>query len=250
MGIKLLVADANALVRNEMVEYAQSHTNQFDMIFQAQTGQEALDILYRYKPQLLLTEVWLPDRNGLDVMETAKEADVLPHTVILSDCRDFEECKRAMRLGAEEYFLKPMKPSEVIGRLCEISKESLDWQEEAGKTVGSGTNIFVEQALEYMKNHYYEHLTLPQVAKKVGISEGYLSTLFTRHLNRCFVDCLNEIRINYACGYLRKTRWKTYEIASKVGFGDAKHFSKMFRRQIGQPPTEYRKSIWENSTLF
>lgn len=250
MGIKLLVADADALVRNEIVEYAQLHTNQFDMIFQAQTGQETLDILHRYKPQLLLMEICFPDRNGLEVMEAAKEAGILPHTVILSDCRDYEECKRAMRLGAEEYFLKPMKPSEVIGRLCEISKESLDWQEGTGKPVGSETNIFVEQALEYMKNHYYERLTLPQVAAKVGISEGYLSTLFTRHLKRCFVDCLNEIRINYACGYLRKTSWKTYEIASKVGFGDAKHFSKMFRRQVGQPPTEYRKSVCEQDTSF
>lgn len=249
MGIKLLVADADALVRNEIVEYAQSHSNHFDMVFQAQTGQEALDILLRYKPQLLLTELWLPDRNGIEVMETAKEAGLLPHTVILSDCREYEECQRAMGLGAEEYFLKPMKTSDVIDRLCEISKESFDWQEDAGKNIGRGTRIFVEQALEYMRNHYYERLTLPQVAMRVGISEGYLSTLFTRHLNRCFVDCLNEIRINYACGYLRKTRWKTYEIASKVGFGDAKHFSKMFRRQIGLPPTEYRKSVSENNTL-
>lgn len=78
------------------------------------------------------------------------------------------------------------EPSEVICRLSEISKESLDWQEEAGKAVGKGTNIFVEQALEYMRNHYYERLTLPQVAKKVGISEGYLSSLFTRHCKRSF----------------------------------------------------------------
>lgn len=166
MGIRLLVADADALVRNEMVEYAQSHTNQFDMIFQAQTGQEALDILFRYRPQLLLTEIYLPVRDGFDVMETAKEEGMLPHTVILSDCREFEECQRAMRFGAEEYFLKPMEPSEVICRLSEISKESLDWQEEAGKAVGKGTNIFVEQALEYMRNHYYERLTLPQVAEE------------------------------------------------------------------------------------
>ena len=132
MGIKLLVADADAVVRNEIVEYAQLYTTQFDMIFQAQTGQEVLDILHRYKPQLLVTEIWLPDGSGLEVMETAKEEGLSPHTVILSDCRDYEECKRAMRLGAEEYFLKPTKPSEVIGRLCEISKESLDWQEGTG----------------------------------------------------------------------------------------------------------------------
>lgn len=89
MGIRLLVADADALVRNEMVEYAQSHTNQFDMIFQAQTGQEALVFCFSYRPQLLLTEIYLPVRDGFVVMETAKEEGWLPHTDILSDCREF-----------------------------------------------------------------------------------------------------------------------------------------------------------------
>ena len=82
---------------------------------------------------------------------------------------------------------------------------------------------------------------LTDVAQKVGVSAGYLSTLFQKQLSKGFVDYLNEIRIEHACTYLQQNFLKTYEIAYKVGFNDEKYFSKVFKRIKGQPPSAYRK---------
>ena len=107
-------------------------------------------------------------------------------------------------------------------------------------------NHFVELAKEYVEEHYYENLTLVDVAKRVGISAGYLSTLFQKQLSKGFVDYLNEIRIEHACTYLKQNYLKTYEIAYKVGFHDEKYFSKVFKKIKGQSPSEYRRLIDRN----
>lgn len=92
-----------------------------------------------------------------------------------------------------------------------------------------------------MEEHYYENLMLADVAQKVGISAGYLSTLFQRQMAKGFVDYLNEIRVEHACAYLRQNYLKTYEIAYKVGYRDEKYFSRVFKKIKGQSPSEYRK---------
>lgn len=102
-------------------------------------------------------------------------------------------------------------------------------------------NRSVELAKEYIEEHYYENLMQVDVAQRVGISAGYLSTLFQKQLSIGFVDYLNEIRIEHACTYLRQSYLKTYEIAYKVGFKDEKYFSKVFKKIKGQSPSEYRR---------
>lgn len=100
----------------------------------------------------------------------------------------------------------------------------------------------MELAREYIEEHYYENIMLADVAQKVSISAGYLSTLFQKQLSKGFVDYLNEIRIEHACTYLQQNYLKTYEIAYRVGFKDEKYFSKVFKKIKGQSPSEYRKS--------
>ena len=98
--------------------------------------------------------------------------------------------------------------------------------------------------MEYVKEHYNKNLTLIEVAEKVGITSGYLSTLFSQNMNCGFVEYLNKIRIKHACTYLEQNYLKTYEIAFKVGFKDEKYFSKVFKKEMGKSPHEYRNEIY------
>lgn len=95
--------------------------------------------------------------------------------------------------------------------------------------------------MEYIKEHYAEDISLQSVAEKVGISGGYLSTLFSQNLNCKFIDYLNQVRIDRACVYLEQNFLKTYEIAYRVGFRDEKYFSKVFKKIKGLSPKEYRE---------
>jgi len=104
-------------------------------------------------------------------------------------------------------------------------------------------NRIVSCALAYINEHYSENLALTDVAEKLNITSGYLSTLFSQNMNGGFVETLNKIRIEHACTYLQQNHLKTYEIAYKLGFKDEKYFARVFKKVNGIAPCEYRKSI-------
>lgn len=242
MSIKLLIADDEDTIRNGIAKYIQLHTDRFDKMYLASNGQEALDIIFRDKPDIMFLDIQMPLRDGIEVMQEAKRADILPYTMILSGYDEFKYCQQALRLGAKEYLLKPVRSSDILQMVNRAADELFGAQANVKTEPEEGKNHLVELAKEYVEEHYYENLMLADVAQKVGISAGYLSTLFQKQLSKGFVDYLNEVRIEHACTYLKQNYLKTYEIAYKVGFKDEKYFSKVFKKLKGQSPSEYRKS--------
>lgn len=241
MSIKLLIADDEDTIRNGIAKYIQLHTDRFDKIYLAANGQEALEIIFRTKPDIMFLDVQMPLKDGIEVMQEAKRAGILPYTMILSAYDEFKYCQQALRLGAREYLLKPVRSSDILQMVNHAADELFGTEENGSIGTTEEKNSIVELAREYVEEHYYENIMLADVAQKVGISPGYLSTLFQKQLSKGFVDYLNEIRIEHACTYLRQNSLKTYEIAYKVGFKDEKYFSKVFKKIKGQSPSEYRK---------
>ncbi len=242
MSVKLLIADDEDMIRNGLAKYIQLHTDRFDKIYLAQNGQIAIDTIFRHEPELMLLDVQMPVKNGIDVMQEAQRAGIMPVTIILSGYDEFKYAQQALHYGAKDYLLKPSRSSDILKKLNDTADELLGvcekklWSDKALK------NNFVEIAKEYMNEHYYENLTLNGVAEKAGITPGYLSTLFSQSMSCNFVDYLNEIRIEHACSYLHQNYLRTYEIAYKVGFHDEKYFSKVFKRITGMSPSEYKKN--------
>lgn len=241
MSIKLLIADDEDTIRNGIAKYIQLHTDRFDKIYLAANGREALDIILRDRPDILFLDVQMPLLTGIEVMQEAKRADSLPYTMILSAYDEFKYCQQALRLGAKEYLLKPVRSSDILQMANQAANELFGADKQLTIESTEEKNYLVELAREYVEEHYYENLMLADVAQKVGISSGYLSTLFQRQLSKGFVDYLNEVRIEHACSYLLQNYLKTYEIAYKVGFRDEKYFSRVFKKVKGQSPSEYRK---------
>jgi len=242
LSIKLLIADDEDMIRNGLAKYIQLHTDRFDKIYLAENGQEAIDIIFRNKPDLMLLDVQMPLKNGIDVMQETQRAGILPVTIILSGYDEFKYAQQALHYGAKDYLLKPSRSSDILKMLNETADELFGVLESNIIIDPSEKNNFVEIAKDYINDHYYENLTLIGVADKVGITSGYLSTLFTQKMNCTFIDYLNKIRIDHACTYLHQNYLKTYEIAYKVGYRDEKYFSKVFRKITGASPSEYKRN--------
>lgn len=242
MSVKLLIADDEDIIRNGIAKYIQLHTDRFDKIYLAANGQEAVDIIFRDKPDIMFLDVQMPLMDGIEVMQEAKRAGILPYTMILSGYDEFKYCQQALRLGAKEYLLKPVRSSDILQMVNRVADELFGTPEKVSGEPVEEKNHLVELAKEYVEEHYYENLMQTDVAQKVGISAGYLSTLFQKQLSKGFIDYLNEVRIEHACTYLQQNYLKTYEIAYKVGFKDEKYFSKVFKKIKGQSPSEYRKT--------
>lgn len=239
MGIKLLIAEDENMIRNGMEKYIRLHTDRFARIYLAKNGQEALDIIFQHRPELMLLDVQMPIKSGIEVMKEASAAKILPETIILSGYGEFKYAQQAMNYGARGYMLKPSRSSEILKKLCELA-DAVEGKE--SKESSHSSSSIVNRAREYVEEYYAEELTLQRVADEVGISSSYLSTLFSQQLGCGFVDYLNKIRIDHACDYLKQHYFKTYEIAYKVGYRDEKYFSRVFKKITGMSPSEYKKN--------
>jgi len=234
-NLRLLIADDEPKVRNGMYTYLKLNAEWLD-IYLAENGEEALNIIYKYKPDVMLLDIHMPIKDGFEVMTEAIAAKVCPKTIILSGYDEFKYAQKAIRLGAVDYILKPCRPDEIVKKIKEILaiREEIFSEEEF--------NPIVEAAKKYIAEHYDEEITLAKVAEKASVTSPYLSALFTKYEKCGFVDYLNNYRIERAKMYLSNYGIKTYQVAYKVGFKDEKYFSKQFKKVTGMSPSEYRKT--------
>ncbi len=242
MPVKLLIADDEDVIRSGLAKYIKLHTDRFTYIYEAENGQEAIDLLLLHQPDIMVLDMQMPLKSGLDVMREAAKAGLSPVTVILSGYDEFKYAQEALKFGAKDYFLKPARAADILNCLNHLADEYIGVKEQTGS--GSSmelSNPFVREAVEHIMEHYSEELTLSEIAEKLGISAGYLSTLLNQSLGCGFTDYLNRIRIERACCYLEHNYLKNYEIAYKVGFRDEKYFSKVFKKIKGMSPKDYRK---------
>lgn len=112
----------------------------------------------------------------------------------------------------------------------------------------SGNSDAVERAKVFMKEHYAQSkLSLDCVAAAVGISPTYLSALFKQSTNQSFVSFLTETRLEHAKYLLQSGDYRSYEVAYLCGYENSTYFSTIFKRYVGESPSEYRKGSGEKS---
>jgi two-component system response regulator YesN len=103
--------------------------------------------------------------------------------------------------------------------------------------------LVLRKAIDYIQKHYKEQITLNIVAEHVYVSTSYLSRMFKKELGINFIDYLNGLRIEKAKELLMDPKYKTYEVAEKVGINDAHYFSRLFKKYVGISPTEFKDSV-------
>lgn len=101
---------------------------------------------------------------------------------------------------------------------------------------------YAEKAESYIETNYSYPITVEEIASYVGISRSHLFRSFQNYMNRSPKEYLTEYRIKQACRLLRETNLSVSAIAYSVGFENNLYFSKAFRKQKGESPSEYRKS--------
>lgn len=99
----------------------------------------------------------------------------------------------------------------------------------------------------YMKEHFAENITLESMASLIFMNPYYFSSFFKKHTGKNFKQYLTEERMKQALRLLLETDLMIYEIAERVGYNNARHFSDMFKKMYGKLPQEYRHSLSPSS---
>lgn len=121
----------------------------------------------------------------------------------------------------------------------QVIQHLLDAAASMREQFGSGNQIVLE-AERYIKNHYCDNITLQTVADEIHVTPTWLSKLFKRETGVTFLEYLTEVRLKQAAQLLQNVHLKIYQVCHLVGYQDPVYFAKLFKKQYGCNPQEYR----------
>ncbi len=102
------------------------------------------------------------------------------------------------------------------------------------------SNGIIDRAKEYIMTHYQKDISLDDVSREVDISPYYFSKLFKEATGDNFIEYLTNLRIDKAKDLLDNTELSMKEICVQVGYANPNYFSRIFKKNVGVTPTEYK----------
>jgi len=119
-----------------------------------------------------------------------------------------------------------------------VMGELLDWLANLKK---NKHDLIMKMCLQYLENNLKEDLTLKMVADHFYFSPSYFSELFKDYSSLTFNKYVSKLRLKKAAELLNKGCFRVYEVAIRVGFNDEKYFHRVFKKEFGVTPDEYRR---------
>jgi len=141
-----MIVDDEQIVREGIKFIIDRHFSEsIDIVAMAKSGREAIEFHRDFRPDIILMDIQMPGINGIEAIESIKERDSLVKFVIISAYEQFEYAKNAMKLGVDDYILKPInkqrlidvldKESKDIAKARKVKQKEIETQEKLDKVV-------------------------------------------------------------------------------------------------------------------
>ncbi|MEZ7612146.1 response regulator [Streptococcus sp. 20925_1_77] len=241
----IMIVEDEELIRQGLTSLVDYEQFGMTVINQAENGREAWEKFQEQPADILLTDINMPQMNGLDLAHLVKEQSPSCHIIFLTGYDDFEFARKAIKLGADDYLLKPFSKDDIEEMLAKV-KGKLDKERKKAQVedlVSHSYSTDLEEAIHARLAD--SQLTLKDLAYQLGFSSSYLSVLIKKKLGLPFQEYLIQERMKKAQLLLLTTDLKIYEIADQVGFEDMNYFSQRFKQVVGVTPRQYKKGEHE-----
>jgi two-component system, response regulator YesN len=259
----ILIAEDEELFRRELATATPWEEHGFVLAGEASDGEEAFELVLARRPDALVADVRMPRLDGLALlsrMAAELPEGQAPMTLILTGHSEFEYARRALRLGAFDYLLKPLDDEELAVALDRLAA-ALDERARARALASAAqadpalallasylpgseldsSGAYVERAVAEIADRYVTDLRAGEVAGRLGISGGHLARIFKAKTGLTFSEYLARYRMKRAVELLKDPSARIGEVADLVGYRDQRHFSALFHRLVGVTPSDFRE---------
>lgn len=246
----VLVVEDNAEVR----AYARDYLLSAYQVIEARDGEEGIEKAREIIPDLVISDVMMPKKDGYEVCRTLKSDVTTSHVpVILLTAKAGSENKiEGLETGADDYLIKPFDPKELLVRVKNLidlrrklrERFTISAPLRPGEVaVTSMDDAFLSRVMAAVERHMgNEHLRIERLGAEVGMSRVQLHRKLVALTNLSPGEFVRYMRLHRAMALLQKDAGTVSEVAYTVGFSDPSYFSKCFHKQFGKAPTEVRKA--------
>jgi len=236
---RALVADDETNIREGLSSLVEECGLKIKVVAQAQDGLEALAMFEKYSPDLVLMDINMPLMDGLSCIEKMKAMKENVRVVIVSSYDNFSYAKKAIGLKVDSYILKPIDEEELkqVLKKCLVTlDESLIGTHKKEKNP--------KDIVEFINMHYQDSgLSSEMIEKEFGLSRTSVYTLMKSITDKSLNEYITMIRVRQAGRMLENSSLTLKEIAQACGYTDPFYFSRVFKKQMGLSPSEYKKRM-------
>jgi len=187
--------------------------------------------------QKLLADIMVSNDKGIDFVRTS----VIALCVLISRCAVDAGVSMDQAIAINSLFFNEIYRLTTSESICLQAQKLLDHYFDHITTLNERpTNGKVSEIKRFILQNHRENLTLEMIAGAVYLSPSYASRLFKTVQDCSIMEYLTAVRLEDAKRLLRNPMYLIDEIASKVGYSDASYFTKVFRKEEGITPTQYR----------
>jgi signal transduction histidine kinase/DNA-binding response OmpR family regulator/ligand-binding sensor domain-containing protein len=252
----ILIAEDN----NELRLFLKTVLSHNYHVLEAENGRQALEIAQNAIPDLIISDVMMPEMDGLELSKAIKEDINISHIplVLLTAKTDMENKLKALQYGVDDYITKPFSSAYLEARIENLLKLRKQLQELYRSSLTSGVispskphvmsqdDIFIQRIMKFIEENIdNSELTIEDIAMHIGFSRSAFFKKLKSLTGLAPVEFLKEVRIQRAAQLIETGEYNFSEITYMVGISDPRYFSRCFKQKFGMSPREYKDKCGE-----
>ncbi|MEM6320775.1 MAG: two-component regulator propeller domain-containing protein [Bacteroidota bacterium] len=246
-ALKLLIIEDN----REVLQYIVSLFIKDYAIKTALNGKLGIKIATKFQPDLILSDIMMPEMDGIDFCTSIKKNLKTSHIpVILLTANVAQEVKiDGLAIGADDYITKPFDAKELKLRVKNLAHARINLRNKFSRildlspteiTVTSADEEFLKNAMDIVEKHIGNtSFGVVQFAHELAVSRPLLFTKLKAITNQTPNNFIKSIRLKRAVQLLKQKKINVSEVAYRVGFKDPRYFSKVFQKEFKRTPTQF-----------
>ena len=250
-GTRILLVDDNDDFRDFMKDTLK---NEFALL-EASNGKEAWNKIIEYSPDIIISDVMMPEMDGYELCEKVKNDVRTSHIplILLTAHTAQEQELKGLETGADDYITKPFNLDIFLLRIHKILELRSHRQsrfkhqieiEPAEITITPLDEKLIKNAIKLVEENIDDsNFSVEKLSKELGISRVHLYKKLTSITGKSPIEFIRVIRLKRAAQLLRESQLTVSEISYQVGFNNPKTFSKYFKEEFDLLPSQYQQNI-------
>lgn len=232
------------------------------LVFEAENGKDGLDMAMSKMPDIIVSDVMMPVKDGLEMVREIKDNRDLCHIpiILLTAKASLDDRIKGLEKGIDDYITKPFSASFLRTRIQNLLRQRKTLQElyRTSLTAGnrslineslepaqphimSGDEIFIQKLMDFMESNMDNpSLSVDDFVDSFSMSRAVFFKKMKMLLGISPVNFIQDIRIKRAIQLMKSGLNSVADIAYRCGFSDPNYFAKCFKKQIGISPSEYK----------
>ena len=224
-------------------------------VFTANNGKEGIEITRREKPDLIISDIMMPEMSGTEMCVYIKNDFDICHipVILLTALSSVEHSIYGLQHGADDYISKPFNEKALVARCNNMIRNRLIIKNKFSRDfefdVQSISNNPIDQKFLDTINRVIENnfdnpeFNINNLACEINVSRSSLYSKFEALTGMTPNDYVLQRKLKKASELLKtNTNINISEISDTLGFGSARYFSRCFKKQFGISPVDYRKT--------